>query len=389
MLATTTQPSSTKRVRKEVPDLPRDRVITLNVGGKLITTLESTLRAHPSRFCTWLDNEFRDLPRDAEGRPFLDRDAENFKNVLNYMRGYGLPCRPEDLVLLSSDAEFYDVKSLKKEIGMDGPCTWRFTPGPGVHEDGTQFSTADILGLCGSESLSTRCHHTIFFRIDKCELVAVGVIALANVKEDQQLYRQHSSVTYRSTGELVRYWADEPLFCSGLSYQAQEVIMVKVQFMPPGCTNGSLPPPLQPASRAPTSERTPMGGPQSTGPVVPDVGSTEEDSAPTQPGATAAENAVTSSPGVDPAEVIGAIITFSKDGRVIFEARWPAPVPPLQFAVSMQGTSSVSIVDAVSKDEGRESSAGGESGRLRLQLPEEQFMSHVAMQMPMRVVYPS
>lgn len=77
---------------------------------------------------------------------------------------------------------YYQLTSLQNEIGLDTPSIWRFNAGPGVNQDGSVFSMQDILGVCGTEPLSVHQTHTIVFKIDKCELVTLGVITLGDVK---------------------------------------------------------------------------------------------------------------------------------------------------------------------------------------------------------------
>ncbi|AYU80224.1 BTB/POZ domain containing protein [Leishmania donovani] len=431
---------------KDAAATPLDRVVVLNVGGTKITTLQSTLCSSPSLLAQWAENNFQEFPRDLQGHPFLDRDPENFVHILNYLRGYGLPNKADDLVVVAEDAELYQLESLKREIGLDPPSMWRFTPGPGIRDDGVEFSTSDILDLCGTEPLSTGLAHTIVFRIDKCELVSIGVVAFKEIQHDMQIRRQKNTVCYCNTGELVRYWSADALYEQGVLYKSQDEITVRVEFAQPGVpleppsgakTMEHLPPPLQPAltlSSTPlpanVSSTTALGSssvvPSRPLPLVIDAsvamanassgaeppitspafqpGSSAMDVANNRPlqqsssspmttpanpttlpspqtlggsgGGTAGTGTATtptsgpsaapaSAPGVapaspllpfapvvldpeDPDATVGAIVTFFKGDREVCRARWPAPVPPLQFAVSMQGASAVSILKTTS-----------------------------------------
>ncbi|GET89988.1 hypothetical protein, conserved [Leishmania tarentolae] len=429
-----------------------DRVIVLNVGGTKVTTLQSTLCSSPSLLAQWAENNFQEFPRDLEGHPFLDRDPENFVHILNYLRGYGLPNRADDLVVVAEDAELYQLESLKREIGLDPPPMWRFTPGPGIRDDGVEFSTSDILDLCGTEPLSTGLTHTIVFRVDKCELVAIGVVAFKEIQHDMQIRRQKNTVCYCNTGELVRYWSADALYEQGVLYKSQDEITVRVEFAQPGVplepppgakTMEHLPPPLQPAltlSSTPlpasvasttalsSSSAVPSGPlplmidtnvgmantssgaePPITSPAF-EPRSSAMDMANNRSGQQGSSSPMTtpanatalpppqtlggsgggtagtgtgtattptsgpsaapaSASGVapaspllpfapvvldpeDPDATVGAIVTFFKGDREVCRARWPAPVPPLQFAVSMQGASAVSILktNSVSTD---------------------------------------
>lgn len=434
---------------KSAGALPNDRVVVLNVGGTLITTLYSTLCSSPSQLADWAEHDFNHLPRDRHGHPFLDRDPTIFAHLINYLRGYGLPSKADDLVVVAEDADLLRLDALKREIGLNPPSMWRFTPGPGVREDGVEFSTSDILDLCGTEPLSTGLVHTIVFRMDKCELVSVGVIAFRDVQLDTQIRRQKNSVCYCNTGELVRFWYEDPLFDQCTLYKSQDEITVRVEFAQPGVPlegereHRALPPPLQPALRqaeplfsavatanAPgtggatsayppaiassrttvtintggaseanttasalqpgspvmdaTANRAPQAG---RGPALGNVGapapattassanvnatattatttpavaapSASPSTAPTATTAAGQGGAAPTSPGPtaapltldpeDPDAPIGAIVSFFKGEREVCRTRWPAPVPPLQFAVSMQGASAVSILRASS-----------------------------------------
>ncbi|CAJ1028582.1 BTB/POZ domain containing protein, putative [Leishmania lindenbergi] len=428
---------------KDAAATPLDRVVVLNVGGTKITTLHSTLCSSPSLLAQWAEDNFQEFPRDLQGHPFLDRDPENFVHILNYLRGYGLPNKADDLVVVAEDAELYQLESLKREIGLDPPSMWRFTPGPGIRDDGVEFSTSDILDLCGTEPLSTGLVHTIVFRVDKCELVSIGVVAFKEIQHDMQIRRQKNTVCYCNTGELVRYWSADALYEQGVLYKSQDEITVRVEFAQPGVpleppsaakTMEQLPPPLQPAL-ALSSELLPASVASATAlssssssvvpsrplPLVIDAsvamanpssgaeppttspafqpGSSGMDVATNRPVQQGSSSPMTTSanpttllppqalsgsgggtattptsgpsaapapaPGVapaspllpfapvildpeDPDATVGAIVTFFKGDREVCRARWPAPVPPLQFAVSMQGASAVSILKATS-----------------------------------------
>ncbi|KPA85476.1 hypothetical protein ABB37_01768 [Leptomonas pyrrhocoris] len=461
--AATHSKSADASEEKGAGTLQNDRVLVLNIGGTNITTLESTLCSSPSLLAEWAKNDFRQFPRDLQGHPFIDRDPYIFAHIVNYLRGYGLPSKTDDLVVVAEDAELYQLEALKREIGLNPPSMWRFTPGPGVREDGVEFSTSDILDICGTEPLSTSLVHTITFRMDKCELISVGMVAFKDVQLDMQIRRQKNSVCYCNTGEFVRYWSTDALYDQGVLYKSQDEITVRVEFAQPGVPlepsagtqlERALPPPLQPALRLAAPLPSSVATVNSLGTIVaarlPAPATAAPSSTPAtaarttvtihtggglelnttasalQPGsplgdattnsrapqgirgtpvpgsiaATAATNSntdsanansattATATPAVaqpmgipstaptaapaasqgaaavppssslpltpivldpeDPDASIGAIVFFYKGDKEVCRARWPAPVPPLQFAVSMQGASAVSIVRASS-----------------------------------------
>ncbi|KAH9586118.1 Potassium channel tetramerization-type BTB domain [Trypanosoma melophagium] len=207
-----------------------DRRVCINVGGSSITTLESTLRSEPSLLSEWLNNDFAGLPRDAMGNPFVDRDPENFRHILNYLRGYGLPLATEQIVFLAEDAEFYRIEKLRALI--DPPAQWRFVSGPGVSPDNTLFSTDNILGTCGNEPLPIKGKSILTLRVDKCELVSVGLLGTESPAENEPLQNQSHAITYCNTGELVRCFNGEQIYTSGTGFKTRDLIEVEVHFTP-------------------------------------------------------------------------------------------------------------------------------------------------------------
>ncbi|ORC89740.1 uncharacterized protein TM35_000112740 [Trypanosoma theileri] len=207
-----------------------DRRVCINVGGSSITTLESTLRSEPSLLSEWLNNDFAGLPRDAMGNPFVDRDPENFRHILNYLRGYGLPLATEKIVFLAEDAEYYRIEKLRALI--DPPAQWRFVSGPGVSPDNTLFSTDNILGTCGNEPLPMKGKSILTLRVDKCELVSVGLLGTESPVENEPLQRQSHSIAYCNTGELVRCFNGEQTYASGTGFKNHDLIIVEVFFTP-------------------------------------------------------------------------------------------------------------------------------------------------------------
>ncbi|ESL10448.1 hypothetical protein TRSC58_01819 [Trypanosoma rangeli SC58] len=267
-----------------------DTRICVNVGGSCITTLASTLCAEPSLLSEWVDSGFAGLPRDPKGNPFVDRDPENFRHIVNYLRGYELPIATEKVVFLAEDAEFYRIERLRALI--DPPARWRFVSGPGVSQDSMHFSTENILGICGREPLPARGKSVFILRVDKCELVSVGLIGTESPHENEPLQGQPHSIAYCNTGELVQCFGEEKTYVSGTGFKNHDVITVRVVFVP---------------------------GPK-------------------------------------------AKIAFLCGTVKNYEVEWPVPTPPLRFAVSLHGTSAVTLERCVtgdmSSDEDREEASG-------------------------------
>src|SRR5690242_7992587 len=61
-------------------------LVEVNVGGTIFTTFVSTLTKHPSSMLAAMFSGRHPLVRDKEGRPFLDRNPELFKLILEYLR---------------------------------------------------------------------------------------------------------------------------------------------------------------------------------------------------------------------------------------------------------------------------------------------------------------
>ncbi|RNF25552.1 uncharacterized protein Tco025E_02160 [Trypanosoma conorhini] len=213
-----------------VPSAPRDTRVCVNVGGSCITTLASTLCAEPSLLSEWVNSNFAGLPRDAKGNPFVDRDPENFRHIVNYLRGYELPNATEKVVFLAEDAEFYRIEKLRALI--DPPARWRFVSGPGVSQDSMHFSTQNILGICGKEPLPARGRSVFVLRVDKCELVTVGLIGTDSPLENEPLQGQPRSIAYCNTGELVQCFDDEKTYVSGTGFKSHDLVTVRVAFTP-------------------------------------------------------------------------------------------------------------------------------------------------------------
>eukprot|EP00758_Cryptobia_borreli_P011449 Tbor_TRINITY_DN5657_c5_g2::TRINITY_DN5657_c5_g2_i1::g.9452::m.9452 len=120
--------------------------IRLNVGGTLFdTTLTTVLKEVPSRLSKDFYSGFVHCPHDSDGNPYYDRDPDNFRHVLNYLRGYPLSLEPDAIVMLSEDATYYELEGLKKAVGLDPTAVvWRFHPGPGVFTPPSSVSGREI-----------------------------------------------------------------------------------------------------------------------------------------------------------------------------------------------------------------------------------------------------
>ncbi|VDK61196.1 unnamed protein product [Cylicostephanus goldi] len=89
--------------------------IRLNVGGKIFQTTRDTLMKVPGSFLYRLCQDDKRLPsvKDETGAYLIDRDADYFSPVLNYLRHGRLIINPglaEEGVL--EEAEFYNLPQL-------------------------------------------------------------------------------------------------------------------------------------------------------------------------------------------------------------------------------------------------------------------------------------
>lgn len=339
-----------------------DFIVTINVGGTIFRTVATTLLQSPSLFHNWIAEDFSGFPRDAKGVPFLDRDPTTFRHILNYFRGYGLPEDPECYPFLAEDAVYFNCTNLMKAMGVCPPVL-RFLPGPGVSPDGLSFSTEQVLGLCGSEPLSFRERdHFIEFRYEKAEMVEVGVVAAHNVRHDAMLSGQERSISIRNTGVLMKKIGDDLINESAKPVARPETVIVSLHFAreleggpgagkdkPSGEGVGLVPASALPSStaetntaviRAPTSSSTSSGTTTNTSGGAPGTSTEAADGSvftpPPSPLPVAASG---------PGSGYAAFLTF-QIGDTKTTTVWPAPVPPLYFAASIRGASSVIITSS-------------------------------------------
>ncbi|KAL0481209.1 BTB/POZ domain-containing protein [Acrasis kona] len=101
-----------------------DQLVTLNVGGTLFTTTQHTLTKklynnHPRHLLQNIVQGKVEVPKDAQGHYFVDRSAQNFNFILDYLRNDGdlqkcvFPVnKPTQLLALTFEAEYYQLTSL-------------------------------------------------------------------------------------------------------------------------------------------------------------------------------------------------------------------------------------------------------------------------------------
>ncbi|XP_054610072.1 BTB/POZ domain-containing protein KCTD7 [Dunckerocampus dactyliophorus] len=102
---------------QEFPD-----VISLNVGGTYFTTRLSTLRRYDDTMLAAMFSGRHHIPRDAEGRFFIDRDGAYFGDILNFLREGELPHR-ERVRAVHREAQYYSIGPLLDRLEDTQPLT--------------------------------------------------------------------------------------------------------------------------------------------------------------------------------------------------------------------------------------------------------------------------
>ncbi|XP_061819013.1 BTB/POZ domain-containing protein KCTD7 [Nerophis lumbriciformis] len=97
-------------------------VISLNVGGTFFTTRLSTLRRYDDTMLAAMFSGRHHIPRDAEGRFFIDRDGAYFGDILNFLREGELP-RRERVRAVHREAQYYSIGPLLDHLEDAQPLT--------------------------------------------------------------------------------------------------------------------------------------------------------------------------------------------------------------------------------------------------------------------------
>uniref|UniRef100_A0A3B3SW84 BTB/POZ domain-containing protein KCTD7 n=1 Tax=Paramormyrops kingsleyae TaxID=1676925 RepID=A0A3B3SW84_9TELE len=102
------------------PQFPE--VIPLNVGGTYFTTRLSTLRRYEDTMLAAMFSGRHHIPRDAEGRFFIDRDGAYFGDILNFLREGELPQR-DRVRAVHKEAQYYAIGPLLDSLEDTQPLT--------------------------------------------------------------------------------------------------------------------------------------------------------------------------------------------------------------------------------------------------------------------------
>ncbi|KAM4546693.1 BTB/POZ domain-containing protein KCTD7 [Fundulus diaphanus] len=97
-------------------------VISLNVGGTYFTTRLSTLRRHEDTMLAAMFSGRHYIPRDAEGRYFIDRDGAFFGDILNFLREGELP-HQDRVRAVHREAQYYAIGPLLDSLEDIQPLT--------------------------------------------------------------------------------------------------------------------------------------------------------------------------------------------------------------------------------------------------------------------------
>ncbi|KAF4746730.1 BTB/POZ domain-containing protein kctd3 [Perkinsus olseni] len=112
----------TDRSRIVDHSMANESMVALNVGGTTFETSRQTLCQQEGSFLEAILSGRYEVPKDADGRVFLDRDPEMFRQILNFLRNPMNPPCPRDAtesMLLAREADFYGVEKWPGLLGID------------------------------------------------------------------------------------------------------------------------------------------------------------------------------------------------------------------------------------------------------------------------------
>ncbi|XP_053684853.1 BTB/POZ domain-containing protein KCTD12 [Sabethes cyaneus] len=101
-------------------------VIELNVGGTHYATSLSTLKSNDgSLLQEWFSGSPDEVPRDSQGRFFIDRDGLLFRYVLDYLRDpakFRMPAEFRERDRLRKEAEYLRLDGMIEAVTKDPGC---------------------------------------------------------------------------------------------------------------------------------------------------------------------------------------------------------------------------------------------------------------------------
>ncbi|XP_053392162.1 BTB/POZ domain-containing protein KCTD7-like [Mercenaria mercenaria] len=90
-------------------------VVELNVGGKMMTTLLSTLTKDPDSMLAAMFSGRHVISKDKDGRFFIDCDGHLFIHILNYLRFGSLP-PTESILEVHEVAVYFNIQPLVESL---------------------------------------------------------------------------------------------------------------------------------------------------------------------------------------------------------------------------------------------------------------------------------
>merc|ERR1719183_1858678 len=88
-------------------------MVDLNVGGVVFETSRATLTQQAGSYLESVVSGRHAIPRDRQGRIFIDRDSELFRSILNFLRNPAQPPMPRDAAqseALCAEASSYGIR---------------------------------------------------------------------------------------------------------------------------------------------------------------------------------------------------------------------------------------------------------------------------------------
>jgi len=107
------------------------KIIKLDIGGKYYSTSLSTLTRHPTSMLGVMFSGRHELPKDKEGRIFIDRDGKLFGHILAFLRDGPLWNCPTDLELrrrIEIELSYYGLPGFSYGFGMQQGTSPMSTP---------------------------------------------------------------------------------------------------------------------------------------------------------------------------------------------------------------------------------------------------------------------
>eukprot|EP01132_Coremiostelium_polycephalum_P003079 gene3079-3850_t len=105
-----------------------ENIVKLDIGGKYFSAALSTLTRYPETMLGVMFSGRYDLPKDKEGRIFIDRDGKLFTHVLSYLRDGPLWTPPLDLDLrrrIEIELSYFGLPGFSNVIGASPANTPR------------------------------------------------------------------------------------------------------------------------------------------------------------------------------------------------------------------------------------------------------------------------